>query len=216
MGNKLDVLIACEYTGAMRRAFHALGHNAWSCDLLPSLDNDPQHNVGDCRDMILRHSWDLIIAHPPCTFLCNSGVRWLYGGKGNVRDLKRWDAMREGAEFFKWLLERPSCQYIAVENPVMHCYARDLIGRGPTQIVQPWWFGEKAFKATGFWLNGLPPLTATNKLKPPKPGTAEHKAWSKVHRAPPGPDRWKDRSATYPGIAAAAAQQWGDYVRDNP
>jgi hypothetical protein len=222
MASELNVLIACEYTGAMRRAFRALGHNAWSCDLLPAADGAEHHLQEDARTACLRPPrsvgdyWDLIIAHPPCTFLCNSGVRWLYGGKGTTRDPIRWRQMQKGAEFFKWLLERPACQYIAVENPVMHVYARDIIGRGATQIVQPWHFGDPAFKATGWWLKGLPVLTPTNKLRPPKPGTEEHKRWSKVHRAPPGPDRWKDRSATFPGIAAAAARQWGDYVRANP
>lgn len=214
----LNVLIACEYTGAMRRAFRALGHNAWSNDLLPSADNSEFHLQEDARTACLHpprsvgDSWDLIIAHPPCTYLCNSGVRWLYGGKGNVRDLVRWRQMEEGAAFFSWLLERPSCAHIAVENPIMHVYAKDIIGRGPDQIVQPWFFGDEAFKATGWWLKGLPALRPTNKLKPPKPGTQRHKDWSKVHRASPGPQRWAERSATYPGHAAACAAQWGEYV----
>lgn len=206
----MRALIACEFTGAMRRAFRLKGHDAWSCDLLPALDPENGfHIVGDCREVILKHEWDLIIAHPPCTFLCNSGVRWLYGGKGTTRDLARWREMEQGAAFFKWLLERPSCQYIAVENPIMHVYAKDIIGRGPDQIVQPWFFGDEAFKATGFWLRGLPILKPTNKLIPPKPGTQRHKAWSIVHRASPGPNRWAERSATYPGLAAACAEQWG-------
>lgn len=208
----MHVLIACEYTGAMRRAFRARGHDAWSCDLLPAQDGDKHHVQGDCREVILKHEWDLIVARPPCTFLCNSGVRWLYGGKGDKRDLERWKQMIDGAEFFKWLLERPSCPFIAVENPIIHVYAKDIIGRGPDQIVQPWWFGDPAFKATGWWLRGLPLLVPTNKLRPPKPGTVEHKAWSKVHRASPGPNRWAERSATFPGIAAATAEQWGDYA----
>jgi hypothetical protein len=212
MASKLRVLIACEYTGAMRRAFRARGHAAWSCDLLPALDGDRHHIQGNCRKAILENGWDLIIAHPPCTFLCNSGVRWLYGGKGNVRDLERWRQMEEGAAFFKWLLVRPACPFIAVENPIMHVYAKDIIGRGPDQIVQPWHFGDPFFKATGWWLRSLPVLVPTKKLTPPKPGTAEHKKWSAVHRASPGPDRWAERSATYPGLAAAAAKQWGDYV----
>lgn len=203
----MRVLIACEYTGAMRRAFRALGHDAWSCDFLPAADDSPFHFQEDCRRRILCNRWDLIIAHPTCTHLCNSGVRWLFGGKGITRDLERWRLMEEGAAFFKWLLERPNCPRIAVENPIMHHYARDIIGRGPTQIVQPWWFGDPAFKATGWWLHGLPKLVPTDKLIPPKPGTERHKAWSKVHRASPGPNRWAERSATFPGLAAACAAQ---------
>lgn len=210
----MRVLIACEFTGAMRRAFRAKGHDAWSCDFLPALDEDRHHFREDCREIILARSWDLIIAHPPCTFLCNSGVRWLYGGKGTKRDLARWKEMEAGAAFFKWLLERPSCQFIAVENPIMHVYAKDIIGRGPDQIVQPWHFGDEAFKATGFWLRGLPILRPTDKLTPPKPGTQRHIAWSKVHRASPGPNRWAERSATYPRLAAAAAAQWGAYAEE--
>lgn len=205
----MRVLIACEFTGAMRRAFRARGHAAWSCDLLPAADGDKHHIQDDCRHVILRGDWDLIIAHPPCTYLCNSGVRWLYGGKGDKRDLDRWQLMEEGANFFWWLLNRPECPRVAVENPIMHVYARDIIGRGPDQIVQPWWFGDEAFKATGWWLRGLPKLEPTNKLTPPKPGTERHKKGSKVHRASPGPNRWAERSATHPGLAAACAAQWG-------
>ena len=205
----MRVLIACEFSGVMRRAFRARGHDAWSCDLLPAADCSEFHFQGDCRNVILREHWDLLIAHPTCTYLCNSGVRWLYGGKGHKRDLDRWAEMQLGALFFKWLLERPECPRIAVENPIMHVYARDIIGRRPDQIVQPWWFGDEAFKATGWWLRGLPKLVPTNKLTPPKPGTKEHKRWSKVHRASPSPTRWAERSATYPGLAAACAEQWG-------
>ncbi len=205
----MRVLIACEYTGAMRRALRARGHDAWSCDLLPAADSSEHHFHEDCRNVILREHWDMLIAHPTCTYLCNSGVRWLYGGKGTTRDPARWHDMEMGAHFFKWLLDFPQIPRIAVENPVMHPYAKDIIGRGPTQVVQPWYFGDEAFKATGWWLKGLPTLKPTNKLKPPKPGTAEHKRWSKVHRASPGPNRWAERSATFPGMADACAAQWG-------
>lgn len=206
----MNVLIACEFSGVMREAFRARGHRAYSCDLLPAADGSKRHFQMDVRDLLAGpKQWDLMIAHPPCTYLCNSGVRWLYqGGRGQVFDEDRWLAMIDGVQLFKTLLEAP-IPLIAVENPVMHRHARVRIGRGPDQIVQPWWFGEEAFKATGFWLKGLKPLEATAKLTPPRPGSEKHKAWSSVHRASPSPDRWKERSITFPGIAAAAALQWG-------
>jgi hypothetical protein len=119
-----------------------------------------------------------------------------------------WKELEEAAEFYKALRDLPIPKK-AIENPIMHRYAKELILMGKRQIVQPWWFGEPAFKATGLELIGLPELKPTNKLIPPKPGTAEHKEWSKVHRASPGPDRWKERSRTFAGIAKAMAEQWG-------
>lgn len=192
----LSVLIACEYSGVMRRAFRALGHDAWSCDLLPADDGSPHHIHGDVRP-ILRQSWDLVIAHPPCTRLCNSGVRWL-------AERALWDEMREGAAFFLECLNA-NAPRVAVENPVMHRYARDIIGRGPDFTVQPWQFGDPAKKRTCFWTKGLPALVPTSSM------TAAD-AKPECHHASPGPDRWKLRSATYPGIAAACAAQWGGAV----
>jgi hypothetical protein len=206
----MKILIACEFTGVMRREFRARGHDAWSCDLLPAADNSLFHIQGDAIEAANMDCWDLMIAHPPCTRLCNSGVRWLYGGKGTVVDPEKWQAMIEGAEFYSrlWQADIPR---IAIENPVMHKHARHVldIQKHEIQFVQPWWFGDPFFKLTGFRSKNLPPLYATNRLKPPKSGTAEHKAWSKVHRASPGPNRWAERSATFPGIAAACAEQWG-------
>ena len=199
----MKVLIACEFSGVMRRAFRALGHDAWSCDLLPAADDSEFHSRDDIFDFIEHTaSWDLMIAHPPCTYLCNSGVRWLHEKPG------RWQAMADGVAFFNRLWELPIPK-MAIENPVMHKWAKHLLIPQRSQIVQPWWFGDEAFKATGWWLRGLPPLLPTNKLVPPKPGTDEHKRWSKVHRASPSPTRWAERSATYPGLAAACAAQWG-------
>jgi hypothetical protein len=189
----MRVLIACEFSGTMRRAFRALGHDAWSCDLLPAEDGSPHHIQGDVRP-VLRQSWDLVIAHPPCTRLCNSGVRWLA-----ERDL--WDEMREGAAFFVECLDANADQ-VAVENPVMHGYAQAIIGRGPDFTVQPWMFGDNFKKRTGWWTKGLPKLVPTSDLD----GAT---AVAEVHRASPGPDRWKLRSRTYPGMAAACAMQWG-------
>lgn len=207
----MRVLIGCEFTGTVRRAFAALGHDAWSCDLLPSLDGSNRHIVGDVRDH-LNDGWDLLaVLHPPCTRLCNSGVRWLSGpppGK-TVDQMQR--ELEEGAALFSdcW---NAAIERVAVENPVMHRHAKALI-RGyeaPAQIVQPHWFGDPAFKATGLYLRRLPPLKPTNRLTPPRPGTEEHKAWSAIHRAPPGPNRWAIRSKTFDGIADAMASQWGD------
>lgn len=229
----MRVLIACEYSGRTREAFAARGHEVISCDLLPAEDNSPAHVVGDVFDVIRDHGpFDLMIAHPPCTYLANSGVRWLHYDQPcyanhestvlddvrKVRDEARWANMLRGADFFAKLLAAPIPR-VACENPVMHGAARMRISKFlrenhiaelPTHFVQPWWFGDRAFKATGFTLKGLRPLVKpADALVPPKPGTDEHKAWSFIHRASPGPDRWKDRSRTFPGIAAAMAEAWG-------
>jgi hypothetical protein len=225
----MRVLVACEYSGRTREAFRTRGHDVISCDLLPAEDGSPHHIVGDVFDVIAKvGSFDLMIAHPPCTYLANSGVRWLYDNvpcysshestvKDDVRverNEARWSNMRDAARFFAALLLAPIPK-IAVENPVMHRHGRemiaDLIGKDMvTHFVQPWWFGDEAFKATGFTLKGLPPLSKpVAALTPPKPGTPEHKAWSVIHNASPGPNRWKDRSRTFPGIAQAMAETWG-------
>ena len=206
----MKVLIGCETSGRVRRAFAARGHDAWSVDLLPSEDRSNRHIVGDVRDH-LNDGWDLLaVLHPPCTRLCNSGVRWLSGpppGK-TVEQMRR--ELEEGAALFSDCWNAPIPR-VCVENPVMHRHAKALIRnyQPATQTVQPWWFGDPAFKATGLYLRALPPLEPTNRLTPPKPGTPEHKAWSAVHRAPPGPDRWAFRSKTFPGLAEAMAEQWG-------
>lgn len=188
----MRVLIACEYSGRVRDAFSAEGHDAVSCDLLPTESPGP-HIQGDVRS-ILGEDWDLVIAHPPCTRLCNSGVRWLH-----ERDL--WGDMREAAKFFLECLNAPAPR-VAVENPVMHKYAREIVGRGPDFTVQPWQFGDNEKKRTCFWTKGLPPLRPTSNLD-------GSDARARCHRMPPGPDRWKARSTTYPGIAKAMATQWG-------
>lgn len=207
----MKVLIGCEFSGVVRRAFAARGHDAWSCDLLPAKDGSNRHLVGDVREF-LNEGWDLLaVFHPPCTRLCNSGVRWLTDPPRGRTLAEMWADLDEGAELFSDLWNAP-IERVAVENPIMHRHARERIRnyRPPAQTVQPWWFGDRAFKATGLYLRGLPPLVATDRLTPPKPGTAEHKEWSAIHRAPPGPDRWAFRSKTFPGIADAMADQWGD------
>ena len=206
----LKILIGCETSGVMRRSFAARGHDVWSCDLLAAEDGSNRHIRGDVRDY-LADGWDLLaVMHPPCTRLCNSGVRWLHVPSPGRTHSEMWAELDEGAALFSACWQAPVPR-VAVENPIMHKHARE---RMPTdlpkpQIVQPWWFGEPYFKATGFYLRGLPPLTATDKLVPPRPGTNAHKAWSAIHRAPPGPDRWKFRSRTFAGVAEACADQWG-------
>lgn len=205
----MKVLIACEFSGIVRRAFAALGHDAWSCDLLPAEDRSNRHIVCDARE-ILNDGWDLLaVFHPPCTRLCNSGVRWLKKAPPGKTLEQMWSDLDEGAELFSAFWNAP-IERVCVENPKMHRYAKERIRNyEKPQIVQPWWFGDPQFKGIGLYLRGLPPLIATNKLTPPKPKTDEHKKWSKVARATPGPDRWKDRSRFFPGIAAAMAEQWG-------
>lgn len=203
-------LIACECSGKIRDAMLARGIDAVSCDLKDTRSPGP-HIKGDALEQIGRR-WSGVIAHPVCRRLTNAGAKHLYvdGLKVNGPDPVMWDDMRKGAAFFN-AFKKANAPRIAIENPIPHCHARALIG-APTQYVQPWWFGDPFFKTTGWWLYGLPPLTPTNKLTPPKPGTEEHKRWSAVHREPPGPDREERRSQTYPGHAAAIAEQWGRYT----
>ena len=192
----MRVLVACEFSGIVRDAFTARGHSAMSCDILPTEGNPINHWQGDVLEVI-DWGWDLMIAHPPCTYLANSGVRWLY--KDGEPDEDRWLRMADGAEFFRSLLNAPIPR-VAVENPIMHKWARAIVGRGPDQYVQPWQFGHPETKATGLWLKSLPLLTPTNIVDGREP---------RVHHASPGPDRWKERSRTLQGIANAMADQWG-------
>jgi hypothetical protein len=194
------VLIACEYSGRMRQAFAERGHEVTSCDLLPAEDGSPDHYTGDVFDLIDAHNFDLMIAHPPCTYLANSGVRWLYNGDGTLNEA-RWANMREGATFFHDLLTA-NIPHIAVENPVMHKHALAIVGRKASQFVQPWQHGDGETKATGFWLKGLAPMPPSNVVE-----GREQRVW----KLPPSADRWKERSRTYPGIAAAAAAWWGNH-----
>jgi len=196
----MRVLVACEYSGTVRDAFAIAGHDAWSCDLLGS-DKPGKHIKGDVLQ-ILNEGWDMMIAHPPCTYLSNSGVSWLY------RKENRWDMMRQGAEFFKKLLEA-DIPKTAVENPIPHKYALEIIGRKYDQIIQPYQFGHLESKATCLWLKGLPGLNETNNVKQDmlKLNKAE---WQRLHYLPPSKDRWKLRSKTFDGIADAMANQWGD------
>lgn len=199
-------LVACECSGTIRDALIAAGVDAVSCDLKPTRAPGP-HIVGDALEQIERR-WAGVIAHPVCTYLTNAGAKHLYvgGRKDNGPNVARWEAMRKAAAFFN-AFKRANADRLAIENPIPHAHARALIG-APTQYVQPWHFGDPYFKATGWWLYGLPKLVPTDRLTPPKPGTDEHKRWSMVHRCPPGPDRAEIRSNTFPGHARAIATQW--------
>jgi hypothetical protein len=206
----LRILIACECSGEFRRACRALGHDAVSCDLKPAEDCETEHHItGDAIAAAYGQHWDGMIAHPVCRYLANSGAKHLYlGGKAeNGPDPDRWARMGFGAAFYLALWRAP-IERVAIENPVMHGHARRLFGLPKGQTVQPWWFGAPEFKGTTWAVRGLPKLQKSGALVPPKPGTAEHREWSRVHRMPPGPDREADRSRTLPAVAAAIAEQW--------
>lgn len=191
---KMRVFIGCEFSGVVRDTFTNKGHIAVSADFLPS-DTIGPHHKGDMFDLVSQ-GWDLIIAHPPCTYLCNSGVRWLND------DPKRWHQMTMAGAFFRSILEiAPKyCPRIAVENPIPHRYAIAEIGRKYNQIIQPWQFGHGETKATCLWLKGLP------ELKPTKIVDGRD---ARIHKMPPSKDRARLRSITYQGIADAMADQWG-------
>jgi len=196
----MKVLVACEYSGRVRDAFLAKGHDAISCDLLPTDQHGP-HYQGDVFDLDLS-SFDLMIAHPPCTYLTNSGVVWLH------RDPQRWKLLDEAAAFFKALLTAPIPK-ICIENPIMHKYAKERIGGvKQSQVIQPWMFGHMEQKATCLWLKGLPLLEETNNVREEMLKLPKRKR-ERLHYLSPSPDRWKLRSTTYQGIADAMANQWG-------
>lgn len=182
----MRVLVACECSGRVRDAFIAKGHDAVSCDIQDTETPGPH-----IKDSVLNHldeGWDMMIAHPPCTRLANSGVRWLHSPpKGKTRD-QVWQELEDGVEFYLALRDA-NIPKRCIENPVMHFYAKECVNPGPRQVVQPWWFGEEAFKATGFELINLPPLVPTNKLKPPAKGTDEHKQWSWLSNLPESKQR---------------------------
>ena len=181
----MRVLVACEFSGTVRDAFIRAGHDAMSCDLLPTESAGP-HYRGDVRD-VLGDGWVLMIAHPPCTWLTVAGSRWFKGR----------EAEQEEALAFVRLLLDAQMPMIALENPIGVISTRI---RKPDQIIQPWQFGHGETKATCLWLKGLPKLKPTNIVDGRN---------ARIHKMPPSPDRWKERSKTYPGIAAAMAEQWG-------
>lgn len=203
--------VMCECSGTIRDALLAVGVDAVSIDLKPTRKPGP-HIQGDALEY-LHKRWDGVIAHPVCRVLTNAGAKHLYigGRKENGPEPQRWNDLQKAAAFYS-AFRRANAPKIAIENPVMHCHAARLIGNPKRQFVQPWWFGDEAFKATGWELIGLPPLRPTNKLSPPKRGTDAHKRWSFIHRMPPGPDREELRSVSFPGMAQAIASQWGNYT----
>lgn len=209
----MRVLVACEFSGIVRDAFRARGHDAWSCDLLPSEREGP-HIQGDVL-AVLDQGWDLMVAHPPCTYLTNAGVRHLYenvtsrnGVRAKIYGAARYLEMRESCLFFRAFLDSRIPRK-AIENPLPHCYAKEVIG-AYSQVVQPWQFGHGEMKATCFWLRGLPILLPTHlpndMFAAEQPTEREHR----IHMQSPGPDRWKNRSRTYQGIANAMAEQWSN------
>jgi hypothetical protein len=228
------ILVACEYSGMVRDAFAARGWEAWSCDLLPT-EREPSpgghHYEGDVRD-ILGQRWDLMVGHPDCTFLTNSGAKWLYEewtpeekakhlkkylkplkGHSARPDLERWRNMEEAAAFYRMLWET-DIPHIALENPVMHGHAIRRVGGRATQFVQPWQFGTPESKATGLRLKNLPPLEANADASEvlAHGRTLPDKVFQRVFNLPPSPTRWKERSRTFPGVAQAMADQWGPLV----
>lgn len=196
----MRVLIACESSGVVRYAFKALGHHAVSCDLLPT-EKEGYHYQGDIFD-IIGHHWDLLIAHPPCTYLCSSGMHW------TTRGFRDPQLTEDALLFVRRLMDAP-IQRIAIENPVGAISTRI---RKPDQIIQPYQFGDDASKKTCLWLKGLPLLKHTQYVEPRivngKPRWA-NQTDSGQNRLGPSDDRWKERSKTYSGIANAMAQQWG-------
>jgi hypothetical protein len=200
----MRVLIACEYSGTVRDAFTRAGHNAVSCDLLPT-DAPGPHYQGDVMD-ILSGSWDLLIAHPPCTYLSSSGLHW------NRRNPERAALTEQAIAFARLFIDSPEVAHIprrCVENPIG---ALSTAVRRPDQIVHPYQYGHDASKATCLWLHGLPLLRPTRMVEPRmvdgRPRWA-NQTDSGQNRLSPSPDRWKLRSTTYAGIAQAMAEQWG-------
>jgi hypothetical protein len=198
------ILVACEESQAVTKAFRARGFEAFSCDIQPCSGGHPDWHI---QDNVLNHldrGWDLMIGHPECTYLANSGVSWLH------KDPSRWEKLDSGAQFFKALMES-DIPRIALENPIPHKYAVERIGRKYTQIIQPWMFGHAETKATCLWLKNLPKLQETNNVKDYML-TLPRKERLRLHYLPPSKDRAKIRSKTYPGIADAIASQYGDLL----
>lgn len=194
----MRVLVACEYSGRVREAFRAKGHDAYSCDFFGSEDNSAHHIIGDCLSL-LTLDWDLMIAHPPCTYLAVSGMHW------TTRGFRDPQLTEDALEFVQALMNAPIPK-ICIENPVSVISSRI---RKPDQIVQPWHFGEDASKKTCLWLKGLPLLVATNPLPGDNKTRRANQTASGQNKLAPSADRWKERSRTYIGIANAMADQWG-------
>jgi hypothetical protein len=194
----MRVLVACEFSGRVRDAFRSTGHDAWSCDLLPCESGSKHHYQCDVVQ-VLDIGWDLMVAHPPCTFLCSSGLHW------NKRRPERAAQTEEALLFVRMLLNAP-VDRIAIENPI-GCISTRI--RKPDQTIQPWQFGHPESKATCLWLKNLPLLKPTKVMTLPETGRWDNQTKSGQNRLPPSETRWMERSRTYPGIAQAMAEQWG-------
>ena len=199
----MDVLVGCEYSGIVRDAFIDAGHYALSCDLLPTESTKGDHWHGDIFECLRNTSdWDLIIMHPPCTYMAVSGNRWY--GRGQDHHDKRISSLAWTERL--WDAACQQSLHVAFENPVG--VLNDVLGK-PRQYIQPWEYGHPEFKKTGLWLTaGLPNLQPTRIMTPPEPGTREYLDWQRVWRMPPGPNRGKERSRFFTGIAKAMAEQW--------
>ena len=184
----MRVIVACEYSGRVRESFRKIGHDAWSCDILESED-DSEFHIQTCIEDVINDGWDLMMAHPPCTHLAVSGAR-------HFKAKQESGVQQEALDFVRLLLEA-DIPKIALENPISIISSKI---RKPDQIIQPWQFGHGETKATCLWLKGLPKLVPTNIVE----GREQ-----RIHKMPPSPTRWKERSRTYQGIADAMAQQWG-------
>lgn len=196
----MRVLVACEFSGTVREAFRLRGHDAWSCDLLPAADGSPHHFQRDVFWILDIEEWDLMIAHPPCTYLASSGLHW------NKRRPERAALTEQALRFVQDLMGAPVPR-IAIENPI-GCVSTRI--RKPDQIIHPWQFGHDASKATCLWLQGLPPLKPTNVLPGGRSARRANQTASGQNKLPPSADRWMLRSVTYQGIADAMAEQWSD------
>lgn len=194
----MKVLVGCEYSGKVRQAFRDIGHDAWSCDLLPPDDGSDYHIQGDVVTL-LNDGWDLAVFHPPCTYLSVSGMHW------TTRGLRDQQLTEDALIFVQTLLNAPIPK-IALENPVSVISSRI---RKPDQIIQPWWFGDDASKKTCLWLKNLLPLQPTKMLHGDNKTRRANQTASGQNKLAPSKDRWKKRSETYQGIANAIAEQWG-------
>lgn len=207
-------IVLCEFSGVVSSAFRDAGMDCWSCDILATEGDPAWHIQADAREVAYSGEWDFAIMHPECKKLANSGSKHLYaeGRKSSGINWARWEEMEEGAHFYRALRDAP-IKFKAVENPVMHGAAIKATRRGRTWFYHPHYFGDPFFKLTGLELIGFPPLVRTHFLKVPRPGTDEHKQWSKVHRMPPGNRRGLERARFEPGFAKAMANQWGAFLR---
>lgn len=234
-GNRpLRIFVGCEASGCVRRAFARLGHNVISCDIRPATDGAPSwmsgcqsypdigaHHTGDMFEFLDRSTvgyFDLAVYHTPCTFILNSGVRWLYRGGQKYRglDIDRWSQMRGGADFFRRAYEHKAAKKAACENPQMCGAAQKIVGYKWAQHFQPWQFGVEEVKAIYMWLRDLPPIEIDPKWSvgpAPKEGEPEYGKWARVHYTSPGADRGIERSAFYDAIADQFALQWAGDAR---